>query len=323
MEQERGAGCRPVIHRQYTVTRSASTAEHHNRRAHALIAVHRQTPHNTDTHLCMAAARLPNRKKPSGLTQPPTHSLSCTPHISTAAQGGPPASNTKVQLLDTQKLRCTLLTAKWACEVLTSMRLGRQGQHLAWAMAVVPRLDLQVAAIPGAASVQGADTQMLWLERRSSAIRELRSKAVLCMDSPGARKRPRACDKSSRRTHPQNSCTRHHTPQQICCSTRAHSTWQHTHRHKNAVPYIHGHWLPSCPNSPPPTPRRTSVGWPSWGDTAGMPRNLIMPPVKQQTHTPTQPIAASATRNTLDWGWRHKTVRRNKQQVGVEFRPGA
>lgn len=71
-----------------------------------------------------SAQQLPGYKRTtSGLTQPHkhTHSLSCTPHISTAAQGGPPARNSRVQLPHTQKLRRTLLTAMWACQILTSM----------------------------------------------------------------------------------------------------------------------------------------------------------------------------------------------------------
>lgn len=84
--------------------------------------------HPTTRHTPLyGSCQVAKQKKQAGSNNPP-HSLSCTPHISTAAQGGPPARSTsKVQLPDTQKLRHTLLTAKWECEVLTSMRLGGRG----------------------------------------------------------------------------------------------------------------------------------------------------------------------------------------------------
>lgn len=191
-------------------------------------------------------------------------------------------------------------------------------------MAVVPRLDLQVAAIPGAASVQGADTQMPWLEQRSSAIGELPSKAVLCMDSPGARKRPRACEKKQQANTPSKLLHKaSHAPANLLQhdSTLDMATDTHTEAQNRST--LHTRTLAAqlpqlTTHEPPAHIRRMAVMGPHCGH-ASTPHNA---PLSSSTHTPTQPIAASAaTRNTLDWEWGHKTVKRNMQPV--EVRPSA
>jgi hypothetical protein len=141
-------------------------------------------------------------------------------------------------------------------------------------------------------------------------MESFKAKQCCAWTALGRGRAPGLVKKSSRPTHPQNSCTRHHTPQQICCSTTAHSTPQHTHKGTTrSTLHTPDTGCPSCPNSPSPkTPPHTSAGWPPWRHTAHMPRHPVVLPCQAcplssstRTHTPTQPIAASATRNTLDW----------------------